>query len=186
MKYMTVKQFIERGYLQELNRLFLHPMGLSLQVEANVSAEGVVDAGDDTQYGTFAIQDCQDDPEGVCFGDLTAREAALAQSLKNLRLSRMPDRLARLGYWIEPVASRPPFAEVVRGKARLRLPWNSELLERLQLEGCGFQIVTKGAGEIEVVAACEAMAYLDPELQLEMDKDNPPTGFAELIVEILR
>ena len=29
---MSVKEFRERGFLQELNRLFLHPLGLALEV----------------------------------------------------------------------------------------------------------------------------------------------------------
>ena len=30
-KYMPIKEFRERGYLQELNRRFLHPLGLALE-----------------------------------------------------------------------------------------------------------------------------------------------------------
>jgi hypothetical protein len=32
MKYIDIKEFREKGYLQELNRQFLHPLGLALEV----------------------------------------------------------------------------------------------------------------------------------------------------------
>ena len=34
-KYMDVKEFRENGYLQELNRTFLHPLGLAIEVKIN-------------------------------------------------------------------------------------------------------------------------------------------------------
>ena len=39
MKYIDVNEFIEEGYLQELNRRFLHPLGLALTVAADADDE---------------------------------------------------------------------------------------------------------------------------------------------------
>lgn len=33
IKKIDIKEFRESGYLQELNRTFLHPLGLALEVE---------------------------------------------------------------------------------------------------------------------------------------------------------
>ena len=35
MKELDIKEFYEKGYLQELNRLFLHPLGLVLTIKLN-------------------------------------------------------------------------------------------------------------------------------------------------------
>jgi hypothetical protein len=35
MKKMDIGEFLEKGYLQEANRLFFHPLGLALTVEDN-------------------------------------------------------------------------------------------------------------------------------------------------------
>ena len=32
MKYMNIKEFRDTGYLHELNRLFLHPLGLAMEI----------------------------------------------------------------------------------------------------------------------------------------------------------
>ena len=35
IKRMSIKEFREKGYLQELNRQFLHPLGLALEIIIN-------------------------------------------------------------------------------------------------------------------------------------------------------
>jgi hypothetical protein len=60
IKRMPVGMFRELGLLQEVNRLFLHPRGLALEV--------VVDE-DGERFG--GIWDYREDPEGMAFaGDL--------------------------------------------------------------------------------------------------------------------
>lgn len=58
IKYMSIKEFREKGYLQELNRRFLHPLGLALEV--------IVDdkTGEERLGG---IWDYRDDPEGIYY-----------------------------------------------------------------------------------------------------------------------
>jgi hypothetical protein len=60
MKMMDIKEFVELGYLQELNRLSLHPLGLAL----------VVSIDDETgEYKLSGIWDQRDDPEGIVFAE---------------------------------------------------------------------------------------------------------------------
>lgn len=59
IKRMSPKEFRELGYLQELNRQFLHPLGLAL--------ETVVDDKGGERFGE--VWDSRDDPEGITYGD---------------------------------------------------------------------------------------------------------------------
>jgi len=54
---MTVAEFRRLGLLQELNRLFLHPRGLALEV--------VLEDGGTERFG--GVWDYRDDPEGMAF-----------------------------------------------------------------------------------------------------------------------
>lgn len=55
IKAVDVREFMELGYLQELNRQFLHPLGMALEVRIK---NGECTLG--------RIWDFRDDPEGVC------------------------------------------------------------------------------------------------------------------------
>ena len=64
-KKMTIREFVDGGYLQELNRLMLHPLGLAL-------AFGVPDATDEDPgrvKTTAFVIDARDDPEGMIFSE---------------------------------------------------------------------------------------------------------------------
>lgn len=56
IKRMSIKEFREVGFLQEVNRLFFHPLGLALEV---------IVEGDTERLG--GIWDYREDPEGVLF-----------------------------------------------------------------------------------------------------------------------
>lgn len=56
-KYMNIKEFREKGYLQELNRKFLHPLGLALEV--------IIDDNGVEKLG--GIWDSRDDLEGFVY-----------------------------------------------------------------------------------------------------------------------
>lgn len=58
IKYIDIKEFREAGYLQEVNRRFLHPLGLALEVTQ--FADGTETLG--------GVWDYRDDPEGMNFG----------------------------------------------------------------------------------------------------------------------
>lgn len=57
---MDIKEFRQGGYLQEVNRQFLHPLGLALEVEIDD------ETGSESLGG---IWDYRDDPEGMLFAD---------------------------------------------------------------------------------------------------------------------
>ena len=59
VKRIDIKEFREKGYLQEVNRRFLHRVGLALEV--------VVD--DDGTERLGGIWDYREDPEGICFAE---------------------------------------------------------------------------------------------------------------------
>ena len=56
---LSVTEFRELGYLQELNRRFLHPLGLAIEVQIN--PDGSEELG--------GIWDSRDDPEGIIYGE---------------------------------------------------------------------------------------------------------------------
>lgn len=60
INYMDAKTFRNEGFLQELNRCFLHPMGMALEIIVN----------DETGEETFGrVWDYRYDPEGIVFND---------------------------------------------------------------------------------------------------------------------
>ena len=56
---IDIKEFREMGLLQEINRQFLHPLGLALEVQ--------IDEGGNETFG--GIWDYRDDPEGILYGE---------------------------------------------------------------------------------------------------------------------
>jgi hypothetical protein len=91
IKYLDPREFIEGGYLHEINRLVLHPLGLALEFTASEhSASAVVRIWDD-----------RDDPEGTYLGgDLLSREKAI--KVCDELLARRDARMQRLGWIIQP------------------------------------------------------------------------------------
>ena len=59
IKRIDIKEFREKGYLQELNRQFLHLLGMALEV--------VID--DDGTEKLGGIWDYRDDPEGMLYAE---------------------------------------------------------------------------------------------------------------------
>lgn len=90
-KYIDIKEFSEEGYLQELNRIFLQPLGFTL--ETKIEEDGTEILG--------GIVDCRHDPEGMVFG------AGMIDPEKALRvekeyLAKMETRQELLGFGIQP------------------------------------------------------------------------------------
>jgi hypothetical protein len=92
VKYMDIKEFRESGFLQEVNRRFLHPCGLALEV--------VID--DDGTERLGGIWDYRDDPEGILYNDdelsLTKAEA-VEQEIRKHEVQR----IAIQGMVVQPV-----------------------------------------------------------------------------------
>jgi len=92
MKYLPIKEFVEAGYLQVVNRLFLHPLGLALEV--------AVDEGSGAMVLT-RIWDVRDDPEGIVFDD--GLDPVKAGKVATERQRRAGARLSGLGFVVQPV-----------------------------------------------------------------------------------
>lgn len=94
IKRIDIREFRERGYLQELNRRFLHPLGLALEVK-------VADDGTQTLGGVW---DYRDDPEGMNYDPgFTAEEVAKAKAVDAEWEAKEATRRAALGYMVQPI-----------------------------------------------------------------------------------
>ena len=91
INYIPIAEFRKLGYLQELNRQFLHPLGLALEV--------IVDdeTGEESLGG---IWDYRDDREGIRYDSLDAKKAAIVRQAQVLRSA---GRELALGYIVQPV-----------------------------------------------------------------------------------
>jgi hypothetical protein len=88
--YIGIEEFVKQGYLQELNRRFLHPLGLALEVAID----------DDGFHEITGIRDHRDDPEGIYFETVNQEKAGNIDSRVEER--KVP-RIEALGYWLQPV-----------------------------------------------------------------------------------
>lgn len=90
---MDVAEFARRGYLQEVNRRFLHPLGLALAVDM-------------TEDGTATIAgvwDARDDPEGFIFNAFTDESAAKAAFVDAEMAKRAEARFRAWGNIVQPI-----------------------------------------------------------------------------------
>ena len=99
IKKMTVKEFRKLGYLQELNRKFLHPLGLALEVSI----------GDDNVESLSGIWDFRDDDEGIQYGLINSDNNRIkkfndkANYIESEMKRILPTRINALGFEIEPI-----------------------------------------------------------------------------------
>lgn len=94
INYMNIEEFRSEGYLTEVNRRVLHPLGLALEVDVNDAGEWVLSG----------VWDYRDDPEGIRY-EGPALEAASenASHIAQIEQQRRPVREATLGYFIQDV-----------------------------------------------------------------------------------
>jgi len=99
IKYIDIKEFREKGYLQELNRRFLHPLGLALEVK-------IEDDGTEVLGGVW---DYREDLEGIYY-DLENSDETRINNFKRKKnfidseLQIIGDnRMKKLGFIIEPI-----------------------------------------------------------------------------------
>lgn len=92
VKRIDIKEFRALGFLQEINRLVLHPCGLALEV--------IVDkeTGEERLGGVW---DYRDDPEGMAYGEGPSEE--LAENVLLERVKHAGARLERFGWTIQPL-----------------------------------------------------------------------------------
>lgn len=91
-KKMSVKEFREQGYLQELNRRFLHPLGLALEV--------VLEEDGSERFGE--VWDSRDDPEGIIYGQLSMMDPEKAKRIYQEQAGKAYYRARRFGWVIQP------------------------------------------------------------------------------------
>lgn len=87
---MDIREFREAGFLQEVNRLFLHPQGLALEVYVD----------DDGTERLGGVWDYRDDPEGIAFGE--PPDEAKAQHVVDELSRHISARMAKFGWWLQP------------------------------------------------------------------------------------
>jgi len=96
IKRIDIKEFREKGYLQELNRQFLYPLGMALEV--------IIDDEGNEKLG--GVWDYKDDPEGMFYTD----EIVKLDKLKK-NISRVANELSvkaqyredKYGYVVQPI-----------------------------------------------------------------------------------
>lgn len=86
--HMPVQQFRDEGYLQEVNRMVLHPVGLALSA--------------DLVSGTLRVWDDRSDPGGTIYDpalDLEPKARMVGREFAN----RVDERYTRHGWIVQPV-----------------------------------------------------------------------------------
>jgi hypothetical protein len=72
IKKIDIKEFVEKGYLQEVNRRFFHPLVMALEVNCDVRADF---------YCLGGVWDYRGDEEGIYF-DIANSEPERIQKFK--------------------------------------------------------------------------------------------------------
>lgn len=96
IKRIDIAEFRREGYLQELNRRFLHPLGLALEV--------VIENDGTERLG--GVWDYRDDPEGMNYSHLDPLPADVverAERIDRIWAERETARLSGLGYMVQPL-----------------------------------------------------------------------------------
>jgi len=99
IEYMDVEEFLNEGYLHEVNRRFFHPLGLALVIRCETDDETGEPTG---PWEVAGIWGARHVPEGICFSDDTL-EPDKAQRISDIEDARRDARVERLGYWVQPV-----------------------------------------------------------------------------------
>src|SRR5271170_3845865 len=98
IKRISAKEFSERGYLQEVNRKFLHLLGLALEI--------TIDEDDPDDEGYFSgVWDYREDPEGIIFGgpDDYGLDVQKAVNVQRDRREHNRERIKLFGDPIQPL-----------------------------------------------------------------------------------
>lgn len=103
IKKMSVAEFRCLGYLQEVNRQFLHPLGLAIEVVVN----------DDGSESFGEVWDSRDDPEGIIYDDglLGVEDGERGRRIEEELEERKETRCGRLGFDIQPLPEAPEAAQ---------------------------------------------------------------------------
>lgn len=91
IKRIDIREFHEKGFLQEANRQFFHPLGLALEI--------IID-GETGEKTLGGIWDFRDDPEGMFFAGNP--DQIKVANVKALHDEKAVVRMERYGYVIQP------------------------------------------------------------------------------------
>lgn len=94
IKYMNIEEFLDEGYLQEVNRRFFHPLGLALEVDYNIDGKAFLSG----------IWDCRDDKEGIVYSESIEILEVFKERIKKFDKQfekRLKDRKEILGFGIQ-------------------------------------------------------------------------------------
>lgn len=94
-RHMTITEFRELGYLREINRRMLHPMGLALEVTIR----------DDGSEFISGVWDERDDPEGILFDEASLVPEMAEQNRAGRRewKQRAKTRRRLFGWMVQPI-----------------------------------------------------------------------------------
>lgn len=96
IKRIDIAEFRSGGYLQEVNRRFLHPPGLALEIVRE----------DDGSEHLGGVWDYRDDPEGMEFGGVDL--APYAEKIDGEWEAKRATREPALGFMVQPPAPTSP------------------------------------------------------------------------------
>ena len=128
---ISIKKFREEGYLQELNRRFLHILGLALEViiiDEDIDIENIKEKVKKAEifdkkekdilytllnkvedhYCLGGIWDYRDDPEGMIFGEYMYKDEKnkdmekKAEKVKEECFEKLDNRMDRFGFGVQP------------------------------------------------------------------------------------
>jgi molecular chaperone GrpE len=103
VKKINIKEFREMGYLQELNRRFLHPLGLAMEISINEN-------GDEELSGVW---DYRDDSEGIYYDINNSDDVRKDKFKKNKEfidneiINRYKSRKDQIGFDVEVIPNSP-------------------------------------------------------------------------------
>jgi hypothetical protein len=101
-KRMHFEEIRELGILHEINRLFLHPLGLALAVMVPISDEAEEECAKDQEnlVGLMYMLDDREDPAGTIFAE-SALDFKKAEKFAEFQHKRHALRRKELGYLIQ-------------------------------------------------------------------------------------
>ena len=87
-KYMDLNEFVDTGILHEINRLFLHPLGLAMPISEDKKGEIKIPG----------IWDCRNDPEGIIFSKIDWDKVYRFAEFQKWQFS---ERSGKCGFYIQ-------------------------------------------------------------------------------------
>lgn len=91
---ISISEFRRLGFLQELNRQFLHPLGMALEVTIKEDGSEILSG----------VWDYRNDPEGILFKEGVA-EKVKADFVAEFAKKKHEQRKKLLGFVVQPIYS---------------------------------------------------------------------------------